>query len=338
MTAPAPFTDISIDELRKEGVDDVRVMGMLRKMLQIRRFEEKVEELYLVKGQLMGPSHLYIGQEAVAVGILSASASNDLVISNYRGHGHAIARDVPMKYLMAELYGRADGTCKGLGGSMHSAIHPAKGMIFASAIVASGVPIAVGLALASKQKKKDDVVIVFFGDGGLNTGAFHEGANLAGIWNLPVIFVCENNQYAMGTSTAATTASANLVDRGAVYNMPSKKIDGNDVGSVFVAAKDAIARARKGDGPSFLLCQTYRSKGHGVYDRSEYKPVGEADQWIDRDPILRLRKVIMENRIATDADISAMEGDIAADIGKAVEFAQKSPDLDFRELSKYVYA
>jgi TPP-dependent pyruvate/acetoin dehydrogenase alpha subunit len=307
-------------------------------MIEIRRFEERVEQLFLQEGTLIGPSHLYLGQEAVAAGAISALNDDDLIISTYRGHGHAIARGVPMKPLMAELFGKSTGTCKGLGGSMHASIYPEKGILYASAIVGSGVPIAAGVGLALQQATKHQVAMTFFGDGATNTGAFHEGVNLAVVWRLPVVFVCENNLYAMSTKADKAIAAESVADRAEAYRMRAMAADGNDVLAVFLSAKEAIENARKGEGPTLLECITYKLKGHGVYDKAEYRPKEEVEEWRRRDPIDTFEAKLLKTKLATKADIDQIEREVAASVEESVEFAKSSPVLPFEELSTFVYA
>jgi TPP-dependent pyruvate/acetoin dehydrogenase alpha subunit len=311
---------------------------MLRKMIEIRRFEERVERLFLQEGALIGPSHLYLGQEAVAAGAISALNDDDLIVSTYRGHGHAIARGVPMNPLMAELFGKSTGTCKGLGGSMHVSIFPEKGILYASAIVGSGVPIAAGVGLALQQAGKRQVAMTFFGDGATNTGAFHEGMNLAAVWKLPVVFVCENNLYAMSTKADKAIAAESVADRAEAYRMRAMAVDGNDVVAVFLSAKEAIENARKGEGPTLLECITYKLKGHGVYDKAEYRPKEEVEEWRRRDPIDTFEAKLLKTKLAAQADIDQIEKEVAASVEESVAFAKSSPVLPFEELSNFVYA
>jgi TPP-dependent pyruvate/acetoin dehydrogenase alpha subunit len=325
-------------ELTKYALSGERLLQMLRKMIQIRRFEEAVERLFLQEGVLIGPSHLYLGQEAVAAGAISALKDDDLITSTYRGHGHAIAKGVPLKLLMAELFGKATGTCKGLGGSMHVAIYPEKGSLYATAIVGSGIPIATGVALAVQQLGKRQVVMTFFGDGATNTGAFHEGINLASVWRLPVIFVCENNLYAMSTRADYAVAAESIASRGQAYRMRSMIADGNDVVAVHLAAKEAIEKARSGEGPTLLECMTYKLHGHGVYDKGDYRPKEEVEAWLKRDPVNGLEANLLKANLAAQADFDRIEKEVAAEVEESVTFAKASPVLPFDELAKYVYA
>jgi pyruvate dehydrogenase E1 component alpha subunit len=332
------FKSVEAKDYAKHGLSRETLLQMLGKMIEIRRFEERVERLFLQEGALIGPSHLYLGQEAVAAGAIGALNDADLITTTYRGHGHAIAKGVPLKMLMAELFGKATGTCKGLGGSMHVAIYPEKGSIYATAIVGSGIPIANGVALALKQTAKRQVVMTFFGDGASNTGAFHEGMNLAAVWKLPVIFVCENNLYAMSTRADEAVAAESIASRAQAYRMRSTLTDGNDVVAVFLAAKEAIENARNGAGPTLLECMTYKLKGHGVYDKAEYRPREEVEEWLRRDPINGLEAKLLKADLTTQAEIDQIERQVATEVEESVVFAKTSPVLPFEELTKYVYA
>jgi len=322
----------------KLGIEKDRLVWMLKKMIEIRLFEEKVEELYLMRGLITGPAHLYLGEEAVAVGVMSASDPNDYIISGHRGHGHALAKEIPAKLVMAELFGKSTGTCKGLGGSMHVGICIEKNSLFASAIVGSGIPIASGVGLALKYKKSDRVVAVFFGDGATNTGAFHEGINLAAIWKLPVIFVCENNKYAIGTKVENAVATNRIAVRATAYGIHGISVDGNDPVAVHEATKQAINTARSGGGPTLIECITYRQKGHGVYDRAPYRPKEEVEEWLKRDPIINFEEKLVGARIVSEGEVEKLRSEILSEIDEAVKFAQDSPVLPFQELEKLVYA
>ena len=338
MQSPKSIASVSHTDYSRLGLTKDMLLGMLRKMIEIRRFEERVERLFLKEGALIGPSHLYLGEEAVAAGAIGALNDNDLITSTYRGHGHAIAKGVPMKPLMAELFGKATGTCKGLGGSMHVAIYPEKGSVYATAIVGSGIPIATGLGLALQEEGKRRVAMTFFGDGASNTGAFHEGINLASVWKVPVIFVCENNMYAMSTRADYAVAAESVAARAQAYKMRSIVADGNDCASVYLAAKEAIDAARNGEGPTLLECMTYKLHGHGVYDKGDYRPKEEIEAWLKRDPIKGLEAKLLSAKLATQADLDKIEKEVAAEVEESVTFAKSSSVLPFEELSKYVYA
>lgn len=320
------------------GLDKSRLRTMLRKMLEIRAFEEKVEELFLVKGELIGPSHLYLGQEAVATGILGALQHEDQLVTTYRCHGHGLAKGVPPRALMAELFGKSTGTCKGLGGSMHASIYTSVGSAYATAIVGSGIPIAAGMALGFQYQKQPRIVVTFFGDGAVNTGAFHEGVNLAAAWKLPVIFVCENNFYAMSTRMDRTVAAESIAKRAEAYKIRTMIVDGNDAVACYKAGRDATELCRKGDGPAFIEVRTYKMKGHGVYDRGEYRPNQEVREWISRDPIASFRQDLIETKMLTEGEFDALVKEVRAEVEDAVRFAEESPVLPFEELSALVYA
>jgi pyruvate dehydrogenase E1 component alpha subunit len=324
-------------EYGKYGLDRESLLRMLRKMIEIRRFEERVERLFLQEGTLIGPSHLYLGQEAVAAGAIGALKVDDLIVSTYRGHGHAIAKGVPMKISMAELFGKATGTCKGLGGSMHIPIYPEKGSVYATAIVGSGIPIATGVGLALQREGKRRVAMTFFGDGASNTGAFHEGMNLASVWKVPVIFVCENNMYAMSTRADYAVAAESVAARAQAYKMRGVVTDGNDPVAVYLAAKEAIDAARNGQGSTLLECMTYKLHGHGVYDRGDYRPKEEVEAWLKRDPINGLEANLLKANLATQSDFDRIEKEVAAEVEESVTFAKASSVLPFDELAEYVY-
>ncbi len=330
--------EVPYNEYSKLGLTREKAQRMLGKMLEIRRFEEKVEELFLVKGLLVGPSHLYLGQEAIAVGVLSALNTVDLMVTTYRCHGHALAKGVPANFVMAELFGKATGTCRGIGGSMHSAIYPEVGSLYATAIVGSGIPISAGMGLALKHFKDKRIVVSFFGDGAANTGAFHEGLNLASLWKLPVLFICENNLYAMSTRVDRSVAGVEIYARGAMYGLESQVVSGNDAASVYSAARNAAEKVRAGDGPFFLECRTYKQKGHGVYDKGDYRPKDEVEGWLSKDPIERFVTNLKSAQLLTDEELQQIESQAKATVEDSVDFASNSPVLEMDALSKYVYA
>jgi len=313
-------------------------IALLRKMIEIRKFEEKIEELFLIKGILIGPAHLYLGQEAVATGVCSNLRKEDLVVTTYRCHGHALAKGVPIRKLMAEMFGKKTGTCKGLGGSMHAAISLENGIILATAIVGSGIPIACGVALANKYQNKDIITTCFFGDGAVNTGAFHEGMNVAALWKLPVLFVCENNFYAMSTHITRSLSSKSIADRAASYNMEVIVVDGNDVISVYKATKEAIEMIKKGISPVFIEARTYKMKGHGVYDEGKYRDPNEVAKWLERDPIKLYKSRLIEAKLIDDEGIKKIEREILSEIEDAIQQAMKDEVLDFQELYKLLWA
>lgn len=326
-------------EFQKLGLSKKRLVQMLETLVRIRRFEEKVEELHIVRGLLIGAAHLYFGEEAIATGVISALKPEDVILSTHRGHGHAIAKNIPTKLIMAELFGKATGVCKGLGGSMHVGIYTRKGGLYASAIVGSQIPIAVGAGLAIKYKKRDNVAVCFFGDGAVNTGAFHEALNMASVLKVPVIFVCENNQYAISMKASRSVAARSIAERAAFsYDMPAFVVDGNDVLAVYRATLKAIENVREGKGPAFIECITYRTKGHSVHDMRKYRSPDEAELWKKRDPVIIFRNKLLNAGIATESEIEAIEKEIDGEIERAVDFAMESPTLSFEELEKYVYS
>jgi len=309
---------------------------MYRKMLEIRCFEEKVFELY---GQNLVPGtiHLYAGEEAVAVGVCSSLRKDDYITSTHRGHGHCIAKGAELKRTMAEILGKETGYCKGKGGSMHIADFTV-GMLGATAVVGAGLPIAVGAGLSAKLRKTDQVVGCFFGEGASNQGTFHESINMASAWSLPVIFVCENNLYAMGTRQSRIMNVENIADRAAAYGIPGDTVDGNDVLAVFEASQKAVDRARRGDGPTLIECKTYRHKGHSRVDPAKYRPKEEVEQWLARDPLRRFKEALLQNPIFSKSELKGIEDKVAADIEEAVKFALQSPYPAPEEALEDVYA
>ncbi|MBI4536842.1 MAG: thiamine pyrophosphate-dependent dehydrogenase E1 component subunit alpha [candidate division NC10 bacterium] len=299
------------------------LLGMYRTMVRIRAFEERVDDL-MMKGLIHGTTHLYIGMEAVATGVCSALKPEDYIASNHRGHGHCIAKGADLNRMMAELLGKATGYCKGKGGSMHIA-DLERGNLGATGIVGSGIPVATGAALAISMRKEAKVVACFFGDGAANNGAFHESLNLAAIWKLPVIYVCENNQYAMSGPAREMFAIPRIAERGSAYGIPGATVDGNDVLAVHAAATESIRRARDGHGPSLLTCETYRWKGHSRSDANRYRSKEEIAAWQARCPIQRLRRYLEELDGLDARAAAAIEGDVRAEVEEAVQFAEKSP-------------
>jgi pyruvate dehydrogenase E1 component alpha subunit len=308
----------------------------LRRMHLIRKFEEAAEQSY-IRGLIHGTMHLSIGQEASAVGAAAPLRAEDYILSTHRGHGHCIAKGADPKLMFAEFFGKDTGYCRGRGGSMHIA-DLAGGNLGANGIVGGGLPIAVGVGLSAKMRRSGQVCMVFFGDGASNEGAFHEALNLAAIWRLPVVFVCENNQYGMSMSVARSMPIANVADRAVAYAMPGVVVDGNDLFAVIAAAHEACARARCGEGPSLLECKTYRWRGHSKSDRNLYRSKEEIEAWRGLDPIRRLRDALVEDRLLTVAEIDMIEAEAAAEIEAAVEFARQSPDPDPADLERDVYA
>ena len=309
---------------------------MYRKMLEIRLFEEKVYELY---GQNLVPGtiHLYAGEEAVAVGVCANLKNDDYIVSTHRGHGHCIAKGARLDKTMAEILGKKTGYCKGKGGSMHIADFSI-GMLGATAVVGAGIPIASGAGLSIKLRGTEQVAACFFGEGASNQGTFHEGINLAATWMLPVIFVCENNLYAMGTRQSQVMLIENVVDRAQAYGIPGVVVDGNDVLAVYEAAKEAVQRARGGKGPMLIECKTYRQKGHSRVDPATYRPKTEVDEWLKKDPIVRLKTYILESHTLTEEETRKIEAQVVVDLDSAVKFALESPYPAPEEALEDVYA
>ena len=314
-----------------------RLLGAYRTMRMIRGFEEKLIELVTL-GQMSGFLHVYLGEEAVATGVCAHLDEHDYVASTHRGHGHCIAKGVDVRGMMAELFGRRTGTCKGKGGSMHIA-DLEKGMLGANGIVGAGIPLATGAALSAKLKKTGGVAIAFFGDGASNQGAFHESLNLASIWKLPVVYVVENNGWGEFTPTEYVVPVADIATRAASYAMPSAIADGMDFFDVFDKAGAAIERARRGDGPTLLECKTYRFAGHFVGDPLAYRPKDEAERWMrERDPLRRFAERVLADGSLTQADLDRADGEVAHHIDEAVKAAEAAPLPDPSEVLTDVYA
>ena len=302
--------------------------------MRIRYFEEQVIQL-LNRAEVVGIAHSYIGEEAVAVGACAALRDDDYITGNHRSHGHPIAKGGDVRRAMAELLGKRTGFCKGKGGSMHLADFSI-GILGESGIVASALPVAVGAALASKLRGSDQVVVAFFGDGASNQGAFHEAINLAAVWKLPVVFLCENNQYAVTTHYSTTVAVENVADRAVAYNIPGVVVDGQDAVAMYEAVKEAVARARAGQGPSLVEGKTYRYYDHSLglsrIVRAPYRSDEEVEHWKERDPILIHKQALLSREIATEEEFARMEAEVQAQIEEAVEFARQSPYPSAEEL------
>lgn len=311
-------------------------LDMLRQMLRIRRFEEKAAELYSAT-KIRGFLHLYIGEEAVAVGVATALTADDAVVATYREHGHAMARGMDMGSLMAEMYGKVDGCCRGRGGSMHL-FDAGRRLYGGNAIVAGGLPIAVGLALADQMQHKNRVTCCCFGEGAMAEGEFHEAMNLAALWQLPVLFVCENNLYAMGTALQLSESVVDLSSKAAVYAVPTATVDGMDVVAVAAAAQKASDTVRKTGGPFFLECRTYRFRPHSMFDPELYRSRQEVEGWKQRCPIASLIKRLKEQDWLNDLALEKMEKEITAEIAEAVDFAEQSEWEAVEELTRFVYS
>ncbi|WP_338676527.1 pyruvate dehydrogenase (acetyl-transferring) E1 component subunit alpha [Streptomyces sp. SCSIO 30461] len=308
--------------------------ALLLGMLRIRRFEERCVELYSA-AKIRGFVHLYIGEEAVAVGINEALRPEDAVVSTYREHGHALARGIPAEAVMAEMYGKTTGCSGGRGGSMH--LFDA-GLRFygGNAIVAGGLPLAAGLALADRMREQSRVTCCFFGDGAFAEGEFHETANLAALWNLPLLLVCENNLYAMGTAIERHEAQTDLAMRAASYGMVAWAVDGMDVEAVEQAARQAAEAIRAGAGPHFLELRTYRFRAHSMYDPDRYRDKAEVERWKDRDPINRLMERMREDGELDDEELARIEHQVTEETDRAVEAAEQAPEEPVENLLRHV--
>ncbi len=313
---------------------------MMRRMMTIRRFEETV--MGLVQGaELVGMAHCYIGEEAVAVGACAALRDDDYITGNHRSHGHPIAKGGDVRKAMAELLGKSTGYCKGKGGSMHLADFSI-GILGESGIVGSALPVAVGAALGSKMQGNDRVVVSFFGDGASNQGACHEAMNLASIWNLPVIFLCENNQYAVTTHFTDTVAVENISDRAQAYNMPGVLVDGQDIMAMYEVTREAVQRGRSGLGPTLIEARTYRYQEHSEalnrILREEYRSEEELQEWKQRDPIDLFKALLIEQNIYSEEEINELQDNVAETVNDALEFARESPYPNEEDLLEDMYA
>ena len=305
-------------------IDRETGLWIYNKMNEIRDFEETAWTLF-TENKLRGSVHLYTGEEAVAASVCAQLTDEDYIASTHRGHGHCIAKGAELDRALAELMGKATGYCKGRSGSMHIADF-SKGNLGANAIVGGGIPIATGGGLAIKMQNRKNVSVAFFGDGASNQGTFHESINLAAVWKLPVIFVCENNLYSATTSISLTCLQENVAaDRAAIYGIPSEVVDGNDVLAVNEAATRAIARARAGEGPTILELKTYRHGGHSRNDACGYRPKEEEAEWFAKDPVVLFRKKILEHGVITEEELQKEEAAIEQEIEDAVEYAKQAP-------------
>ena len=314
---------------------EVPLLDMYRTMLTIRRFEERCNYLFM-QGRIPSTLHLYIGQEAVATGVCAHLRPDDYLLSTHRPHGHAIAKGVALRAIMAELFAKSTGCCQAKGGSMHVG-DVQVGMFPAIAIVGANIPIAAGVGLAAKRLGTDRVAVSFFGDGAANEGAFHEGMNMAAIWELPVVYVCENNLYAASTPVSVAFKIEDIADRAAAYGMPGVVVDGNDVEAVYQVAGEAIARARWGEGPTLIECKTYRLCGHSRSDPRTYRSKEEEAMWEAKDPITRLGERLKEMDLATDETLAAIEQEVTVLIDEAIAFAEESPQPEPTDALKHVF-
>ncbi len=318
----------------KPHLDRARLHELYRQMQRIRRFEARCVELYQAQ-KIRGFLHLYDGEEAVAVGVMAALEPRDAVVATYREHGQALARGVPMDALMAEMLGKVQGCCRGRGGSMHlfSRAHRFFG---GNAIVGAGLPLAAGVALADQRLRPGAVTACFFGEGAVAEGAFHESMNLASLWKLPVLFVCENNRYAMGVPLADAESQPEVVRKAAAYRMAAEPVDGMDPVQVLTATQRAVAHIRSGAGPYFLECRTYRFRAHSMFDTQAYRRREEVDAWRRQDPITRLQRWLLESHLTHAEELAAIDAAIAREIDEALAFAEAGSPEPVGELERFV--
>lgn len=321
--------------VKASTIADDELVRLYHMMFLIRRFEEKAAEMY-ARGKITGFSHLYIGEEAVAVGAISSLHERDYVVSTYRDHGHCLAKGADPNVVMAELFGRSTGINKGKGGSMHLFDNKLR-FLGGYAIVAGGLPIAVGVGMALHYKDEDSVVTTFFGDGATNAGAFHESLNTASAWKLPIIFICENNFFAIGTSLERVSPSKELYKRVKAYNIPSERVDGMDVLAVREATERAIEKAREGEGPSFIEALTYRFRGHSMSDPDDYRTKREEKIWKERDPIIKLAKQLRDKAIISPDELKELQDKVNAKVDESIKFADESSWPELEELMKDIY-
>ena len=310
--------------------------GLYAKLLQVRLFEQKAAELFRA-GRLPGFLHSSLGQEATPVGVCSCLRADDYVTSTHRGHGDIIAKGARLDRMMAELFAKRTGYCRAKGGSMHIADFSI-GILGAMGIVGSGLPIAVGAGLSAVMRKTDQVVVSFFGDGAANQGTFHEAVNMASIWDLPVVFVCQNNLYAMSTPRSYNMRVERVADRAVAYGIPGRTVDGNDVLAVREAAQEAVDRARCGKGPSLLECVTYRHTGHFVGDPGAYRPRGELEQWMERDPVKLFRMRMLAEGWASEEELRSIEADVQNELELAVQYAESSPEPELEDAAQDLFS
>jgi TPP-dependent pyruvate/acetoin dehydrogenase alpha subunit len=322
---------------KKEKPRDKKLlMSMLRKMYEIRLAEEAVYHAFLSE-PMPGTIHQSIGEEAVAVGICHALRVDDYVTSTHRGHAHAIAKGATLRSFFAEIYAKSTGMSGGMGGSMHL-FDKEHGFLGSIGIVGAGTPIACGAALAAQLEGKGQVAVAFFGDGASNQGAVHEAMNLAAVWKLPVVFVCENNLYAVSTPVSKSMAVEQVADRAVAYGMLGVTVDGMDVLEVYDQAVTAVERARRGGGPTLVECITYRFKGHSRFEPATYRPSGELEEWMAKDPIPRLRRFLAQQGLVSEAKVDALKAEVEVAVKDAIAFAKASPDVDPSQVPSFVFA
>jgi pyruvate dehydrogenase E1 component alpha subunit len=311
------------------------LLDLMAQMIRVRRFEEKCVELYQAE-KIRGFLHLASGEEAVSTGVLNTLTPDDAIVATYREHGHALLRGVPAKEIMAEMFGKQEGCSRGRGGSMHL-FSAAKRFYGGYAIVGGGLPLAAGLALADKMQGKNRITVCFFGEGAAAEGEFHETMNLAALWRLPILFVCENNLYAMGTRLDLSESETDIHSKAQAYRMHSETVDGMDVVSVEAAAARAVAMIRDEGKPAFLECRTYRFRAHSMFDPQLYREKAEVEEWKERDPITRLASWMKSASMLKDNEVEALEAAADAEIEEAVAFAEAATEEPVEELARYTY-
>lgn len=332
----------TVDKKNSSGKKEIKsaeskhFQHLFHQMLRIRQFEEKAAELY-GEMKIRGFLHLYIGEEAVATGVTEVLSPDDNLVATYREHGYALLRGIPAGTIMAEMYGKKEGCCLGRGGSMH--LFDSKTRLFGgNAIVGGGLPVAVGLALADKMQGNKRITCCIFGDGAVAEGEFHESMNLASLWHLPVLFICENNYYAMGTALRFTHAVTDLAGRAVAYNVKSSYVDGMEVRAVEEAVKNAAGIVRKERAPYFLECRTYRFRAHSMFDSDRYRTREEIEEWKKKDPVVNFRQFVLDNGYADGKDLGNIEKDVQDEIDEAVAFAESGTWEDVEDLTKHVYS
>src|SRR4030042_4224010 len=318
-----------------EALGPDKLLEMYKRMLEIRLLEERINLLFL-EGKMPGTIHQYIGMEACAVGVCTALQKDDGLASTHRPNGHAVAKGLPLESIMAELYGKTTGCCKGKGGAMHLG-DISKGMLTANAIVAANMPIILGVALSFKLRKQKRVAVSFFGDGGSNQGAFHEALNMAAVYQVPVVFVCENNHYAASTSIKITTRIENIADRAAAYGLPGEIGDGMDVLESYTCAKKAVDRARRGEGPTLLELKTFRYCGHSRRDTNTYMSPEEKEYWKKKDPIKNFEAVLEKTKLLSEEKIKEIREKVNQSLDRAISYAQESPDPTTEDIFRDLY-
>jgi len=312
------------------------MLDLLKQMIRIRRFEDKCAELY-TQEKIRGFLHLYDGEEAVAVGIIPVLEQRDRIVATYREHGHALVRGVPMTKVMAEMYGKQEGCSRGRGGSMHL-FDAASNFHGGNAIVGGGLPLAVGLALADHMQDNNLVIACFFGEGAVAEGEFHESLNLAALWGLPVLFVCENNRYAMGTALALSESETDIERKAACYRIASEAVDGMDVVAIEAAARRAVHAVRESRKPYFLECRTYRLRAHSMFDAQLYRDKAEVEAWRHKEPIVRFQTWLEANHIIHSDDVPRIQAEVDAEITEAVAFAEAGTWEPVEQLTRFTYA